>query len=348
MTHVGIDRVTDVVGSIYEAAYDQERWLHAMTGMRDLLGASRACILRVGVGMPDAVSTEVDPEFNCREAVETHKRDPLARQMNSVPVGTIFRRFEIAGETYRRSEFWQDWLRPRNMFDGLACSLASSAQSSLVLDIHRGERQPAFDDAEIDLLQKLVPHVLRAGEIGRSFEKTSALASAFSHLPFGILLVDGHQRVAHLNDAAETMLTRPDSALRLKSGVLTASAPGDTRHLHRLVVDACSSLDGAMPGTGGTLVLPSQHQEPGTPRFVLSIAPYLDARRYGLASDRCAVVMIREVAAHSSNALAEHIRSVLGLTNAEAKLAASLCAGHSLKAAAAAQRHQVQHCALLS
>jgi DNA-binding CsgD family transcriptional regulator len=143
-----------------------------------------------------------------------------------------------------------------------------------------------------------------------------------------------------MNDAAEVMLARPDSPLLLKSGVVAASSLEDTRNLQRLVLDACSLEDKAMPGVGGTLVLPSGHEGFEAPRLSLSVAPYFNAHAFGLASGRCAVVMIRELPNRGSSSSAEHVRQVFGLTNAEAKLAASLATGQSLREAAAAQRIQ--------
>ncbi|WP_245490497.1 helix-turn-helix transcriptional regulator [Mesorhizobium sp. M7A.F.Ca.US.011.01.1.1] len=194
------------------------------------------------------------------------------------------------------------------------------------------------------MLQKIVPHILRAGQIGRSLENTSALASAFSHLPFGVFLVNGHQQIAQMNEAAETMLARPDSPLALKDGTIVASNAKDAQELQRLVADACSLRDGAMPGTGGTLMVPSDHKRSDLTRLVLSVAPFVDARAYGLASERCAVILVTEVARRIPDAFEPHVRSLFDLTPAEARLATALASGRSLKEAAASSNITVKTC----
>lgn len=334
MADLDIEKITSVVGCIYEAAYDQERWLDVVKGMRDLLGGSRACIVRFNTEALDAVSTDLDPEFNSAEAMAVQLADPLAAVEAALPVGTVYRRAEIAGPGFYHRELWRDWFKPRDMYDGLACNLLTSNGSYWLLDVHRGARQTPFDDADVSLMQKLIPHMLRAGEISRDVEKTSALASAFSHLPFGILLVDGHRRVSQMNEAAQTMLERSDSPLRLKSGLVGVADPKDALELQRLVADACSLPDGALPGSGGTLLTASDRQEHGSTRLVLSVAPFFNARAYGLASERCAVIMIRELAPRNSNGFAEHFRTVFDLTPAEARLATALASGRSLKESA--------------
>ncbi|MBZ9774264.1 LuxR family transcriptional regulator [Mesorhizobium sp. CO1-1-8] len=325
-----------MVGKVYEAAYDQERWFDAVTGLRDLFGGSRSCIVRISPQTLDAVASDLDPELISQKGVEALLRDPLAGASAGLPLGTVSHWPPTSDETeYRRRELWQDWLRPRDMYRGLACNLLASNGAHWLLDINRGVRQEAFGGHEIELLQKIVPHMLRAGQIGRQLEKTSALASAFSHLPFGVFLVNGHQQIAQMNEAAEAMLARPDSPLTLSEGTIVAANARDTQELQRLVIDTCSLRDGVMPGTGGTLLVPSDRQRSDLARLVLSVAPFIDARAYGLASERCAVIMVTEVARRIPDGFEMHLRELFGLTPAEARLATALASGRSLKEAAA-------------
>ncbi|MER8827503.1 hypothetical protein NKH73_15560 [Mesorhizobium sp. M0938] len=47
-----------------------------------------------------------------------------------------------------------------------------------------------------------------------------------------------------------------------------------------------------LSGTEGTLIVPSAGKRSDLTRLLLSIAPFVDARAYGLASERCAVIMV--------------------------------------------------------
>lgn len=337
MAHATVEAVSTVVGLIYEAAYDQERWLDAVTGLRDLLDGARSCIVRLDPTTSNAVSTVHDPDFVSSDVIAAHMRDPISVASIAMPVGNVYDRARITedGAGFHHRELWQDWFRPRDMYHGLACNLLAANDSYWLFDIHRGARQEAFGAEDIDLLEKIVPHLLRAGQIGQRLENMSALASAFSHLPFGVFLVNGHQHIAQMNEAAEAMLARPDSPLILNGGAITASNPRDTQELQRLVADACSLQDGAMPGTGGTLMVPSDHMRSDLTRLVLSVAPFVDARAYGLASERTAVIMVMEVAGRIPDGFDTHVRRLFDLTPAEARLAAALASGRTLKEAAA-------------
>ena len=345
MADVTIEAVSSVVGLIYEAAYDQERWLDAVTGLRDLLDGARSCIVRLDPTTSNAVSTVYDPEFLGPEVTAAHMRDPTSVATVALPVGKVYDRTRTEdGAGFHQRELWQNWFRPRDMYHGLACNLLASNGSYWLFDVHRGLRQEAFGADDIDLLQKIVPHMLRAGQIGRRLENMSALASAFSHLPFGVFLVNGHRHIAQMNEAAEAMLARPDGPLTLSGGAIGASHPRDTLQLQRLVADACSLRDGAMPGTGGTLIVPSDHRRSDLTRLVLSVAPFVDARAYGLASERSAVIMVTEVGRRIPDGFEAHVRRLFDLTSAEARLAAALASGRTLKEAAASSNITVKTC----
>ncbi|RUY23822.1 helix-turn-helix transcriptional regulator, partial [Mesorhizobium sp. M7A.F.Ca.CA.001.13.2.1] len=58
------------------------------------------------------------------------------------------------------------------------------------------------------------------------------------------------------------------------------------------------------------------------------------ARAYGLASERCAVIMVTEVARRIPDGFETHVRELFDLTPAEARLATALASGRSLKEAA--------------
>ncbi|RUX70909.1 helix-turn-helix transcriptional regulator [Mesorhizobium sp. M7A.F.Ca.US.006.04.2.1] len=343
MADVSVEAVAVVVGQIYEAAYDQHRWFDAIAGLRDLFGGSRSCIVRFGPEALGAIASNPDPELSSPMGIEAFLGDPVARTLASIPLGAVGHWPASDEETaFRSRDLWQDWLRPRDMHHGLVCNLLSANDAHWILDIHRGSRQEAFGPSDVELLRKIVPHVLRAGQIGRRLGNVSALASAFSHLPFGVFLVNANRHIAQMNEAAEAMLSRPDSPLALKDGAIVVSGSTDARELQRLVADACALREGVLQGTGGTLRVPSDRQRSGGTRLVLSVAPFVDARAYGLASERCAVIMVTEVAGRIPDSFETHIRGLFGLTLAEARLATALASGLSLKEATASSRITVK------
>lgn len=336
MANITVEDVSAIVGNIYEAAYDQERWLQVVAALREMLDGSRCCIARISPHAGGAISTVNDPELNSTTATKVYLRDPIGIKAVALPVGSIHDYAGIDGEAaWRGSEVWQDWFRPRDMHQGLICNLFSSGDGYWMIDVHRASWQDPFSADQVDLFQKLIPHLLRAGQISRRLENVSALASAFSHLPFGVFVVNGHCQVLQMNEAAEAMLTSPESPLELKGRQIGTLDPGATLSLEQLVVTACSSADGSMPGTGGSMLLPTNQKPSKHKRLVLSVAPFYNTQAYGLAAERRAVIMISEVTPQIQDGFEGHVGKLFNLTPAEARLAAGLVSGHSIKQTAA-------------
>jgi DNA-binding CsgD family transcriptional regulator len=333
MDTVTLESVFAAVDTIYEAAFDQQRWPDVVSTMCSLFDGSRACILRFGQDSSDAVQSVHDPELNSLACLEAVVRDPLVQTHLAMPVGAVWQRSAIVDEAaFRKRELWQDWFRPRDMHGQMVCKLATSRTANWFLDINRGPRQQAFADADIDLMKKIMPHMLRAGQICRHMAGTRA-ASALLDMPFGLLLVDGSQCLLQMNETAEMLLARADGPLRLKGGVVAASDAAFEQALRRLVADACLRRGEIMPGLGGTLPIPTGSDADGGIRFVLSVAPYRGAQAYGLPLERCAAIIVTEVARRTGQSFEEHIRAVFKLTASEARFAADLANGLSVKAA---------------
>lgn len=335
MANATVDAVSSLVGDIYEAAYDQERWQGVVESFHRLFNGSRACIVKQGVDFCSAVASVADAEIVSPQAMLAYSRDAMTSAFWAVPEGQVFRRSDIADESmFRRGELWQDWFRPRDMYGGLSCKLHALRDAAWFIDVQHGQNQLEFTGSDRSLFEKLMPHVQRAGQIGEQFEKKIALAGAFSHLPFGVLMVDGYRRTLQMNEAADALLARPDSPLRMIDNVVVATNAKDTQMLDRLVVESCSLSDGVMPGMGGSLIVPSDHTKLPLSRFVLSVSPFLNARVFGLATQRCAVILTRDVSLANPVGFDKQLRSLFALTAAEAKIASCLASGLTLKQAA--------------
>jgi DNA-binding CsgD family transcriptional regulator/PAS domain-containing protein len=335
MAKVTIDAVSSLVGQIYEAAYDQERWQDVINGFHRLFDGSRACIVKQSPDYQSAVVSVADDALLSPEAVVAYFSEPMTTAFWAAPAGRVFRRSDLADESvFRRGELWHDWFQPRDMYGGLSCKLHSLKDVGWFIDVQRGKKQPEFSESEEALFGSLMPHVQRAGQIGEQFETKVALAAAFSYLPFGVLVVDGHRRILQMNDAAEALLARPDSPLRSVGRVVATAAAKDTQMLERLVVDSCAPAADAIVGMGGSMMVPSDPAQLHLARFVLSISPFLNARVFGLEAERCAVILTRDVSLANSVGFGKQLRSLFALTAAEAKIASSLAAGLTLKQAA--------------
>lgn len=337
MVDVDSGQVSRIITNIYEAAYDQSAWTDAVENLCGLFHGSKACLARIGPDLQagDSITTSFDPKFHQLYIDElADLPNPLVDAVLSVPVGTVYHDHTLLGDKLKKTVFWNEWMAPQNMHGGIASKLMASGPSFWIFDVQRGQHQEKFDTKDIELLQHFAPHLIRATEISRRFRFMQPLAAAFSYLPFGVVLVDGHMQIITSNPAADAILSRSDSALRHKSGTLLTADTASTSALRKLVAQACSLADDTLPGIGGDLLIRSKSAAAGVD-ISLSVGPLPETQlENGPFLQRCAAIFIREITIDVPVGFEEQVRNLFSLTAREASLAASLASGRSVKEAA--------------
>jgi DNA-binding CsgD family transcriptional regulator/PAS domain-containing protein len=341
MLSVSRELLSGAIGSIYEATYDPTRWNAAIGNLENLFQGSKACFGRFGpdIQANDIVATRPDPTFQRRYIEEfAHEQNGFADAISAAPVGLVYRDHAlVGGDRLKRSRLWNEWMAPQDMFGGLGCKVLESGSSYWYFDVQRGSGQADFEAADAELLRLIVPHLARAAEIRRKFQSTQHLASTFSQLPFGVIVVDGHMRIATVNAAAEAILRRPESGLLSKSGHLVATDAGTMATLRQLVVHACSTRDDVIPGVGGDLLIRTKQRAVGAD-LGISVGPLIHRVEQLPFGARHAAVFIREISLELPAGFSEQVRTFFDLTPKEAALAARLAAGMTLKESAADAR----------
>ena len=204
----------------------------------------------------------------------------------------------------------------------------------MFVDIRRGPNQADFGSKDIELLSLLVPHFERASQINEQMRVADAVASTFSRLPFGAILVDSDLRVLRTNDLAQSWIDTGQIELKCRGGFLTAR-PTILHELHRLAADACGLHCNGVTGCGGHLTLEADIEADHVADYVIEVAPLFDSPFNDLAGGRCAILTIKKVHMGNPEGFDEYVRSIFSLTRAEARLAVLLAGGYSLKDAAA-------------
>ncbi|TGE02452.1 helix-turn-helix transcriptional regulator [Methylobacterium nonmethylotrophicum] len=152
-----------------------------------------------------------------------------------------------------------------------------------------------------------------------------AAEAALDALALAVLVVDRQGRILHANREAADLLERPEGALtgQQAGGCLGARAAEGRSRLHALIQAAC---DGRAGEAGGFLHLEGRSgDEPGVS---VCVSPLLDAEAPGRA-----VVVARLLRAQGR--VEVQLRTLFGLTRAEAQLGAALARGGSLAEIAA-------------
>ncbi|MDB5657157.1 MAG: Cyanate lyase [Tardiphaga sp.] len=335
MTLVNPERLSGVIDSIYTAASEPSQWQAAIDRLRMIFHGSTACFVRSGPDLQpgDSINSNPDPTFQLRY-IQEHAPHPdiYAKAIDAAPVGQVYSDRALLGDdALRRSRFWNEWMAPQDMYGGLGSKLLVAGPSYWFFDVQRGRHQQAFDAADAELLKFVAPHLLRAADLGRRLQSAQALTSSYAQLPFGVLFVDAQLRIAQMNEAAEEVLLRPGSPLRVRCGQLATSDTRRAASLQQLVADACAIHDNVAPGLGGDLLL--RADEAGVD-VALSVGPVASNGASRLLQPRHAVLYLREMTLDLPEGFEDHARRLFDLSPAEARLAAALASGVTLKDAA--------------
>ena len=317
MPDIHSDGISDAMSNLYSAASGEAEWQVAIETLRRLFHGSSANFVRHGpdIGPQDLIATQTDPVFLQRFVAEfASEANPFIRKAMQIEVGKVFTdRTLFDREEFRASRYWNEWMAPQDMYSGMFCKIWSSDTSVWAFNVHRGRTQEEFGCAEIALLERLLPHLSRAMRINRCRQTAQAVTSAFYHLPFGILLIGAEQRIIEMNGIAEELLSRPGNSLRIEAGrlVSTSSNAGELRG----AIAQARLLRSADAPVSYDLLVRQPALDSRSGNLMVSVMPLASSREFGPAWEP----------------------AVFNLTQAEARLAANLSAGQSLKASAELQ-----------
>ena len=336
MIEVDFERLASTIEVLYEAAYNPDKWPAVVSQLCALFNGSKACLAPIGPALSpfDPIATNADPDYNKRYLTE-HVDNLLARVVEGLPLGFVYNDHALFGEDrLRGSRFWNEWMRPQDMYDGVAVKLVQTGSSIWFFDVQRGRNQPRFQKNDLELLRLLSTHLKRASELGTFFGGQTSLQRSFAYLPFAVVLVDQDLRILECNAAAEQLLDRANGLLSRRNGILTAHSQQHAAQLSKAVARLCLSTELTLPVQGADLLLRSQLED--RPVLALSIGPGTEAgRAVHPFGQQAAVIFIRDLSQQTSAAFTQQIRSLFALTPREAQLAAALATGQSMKTIAA-------------
>ena len=194
----------------------------------------------------------------------------------------------------------------------------------------RPHRAGGFGRSEIELLERLIPHLQTALRLGQKILKleayTKAVVGALDHISGGVLIVEKNAQPVEMNQTARLILGRCDG-LSLVQGILRASTSNATQQLRALIQDAVRAATAeCILGSGGVLRIP----RPSLKRpFQVLVAPLLAPTSGPPRDAPAAVVFVKDPEAETTTDC-KLLSDLFGLTGAESRLAAALMNGASV------------------
>lgn len=327
-----------LVDHIYAAALDPTRWPSVLEAIADHVGALQACLTRLshidssGEGIEariDPASVQAFHEYYRTKNVFTLVDDLDAWRRGWRPT-VVTTEDCLPLDDYYRSEYFNDFMRPQDAGATMHIRLELDDTTSGAIALGRSIRKGAFEAEALGAANRLQPHLIRAYKLSRLLAVapgvSTDLARALEGTSQAVLIVDGDASVRHVNTAGERLM-RSRPGLTIIGGRLSAQASDAARRLAELISRATSADGGRQ---GGALNLPRPGQ-----RFPLAvrISPLTGEPDPVFGRPRMAMVCITDLE-RDVRPPHDALRTLFGLTQAEARLAVAVFEGLSLPEAA--------------
>ena len=230
-----------------------------------------------------------------------------------------------------RHIFYQEFLRPYDMRYTVGVSMPASVGRGIVANVFRSPTQGHATQAEIALMGMLYPHIAQAVRISERLEQLSlenaALRDAFDHLNDAVFITSGDGKVIVANRRADAMVKAGDGLLTV-SGVLSTSHRPTADALHDLIARTAKNEPRQSPQA---VALPIPKPAGGRPLHLLAMPVVTSMEAHlGFREGKPSVFLMVNDPDLQPTPPVERLRTIFGLTAAEARLAAALVTGLSV------------------
>ncbi|MXP64570.1 hypothetical protein E0493_14555 [Roseomonas sp. M0104] len=277
----------------------------------------------------------IDPDILAEYETDWLRHDPRVAVALRQPRGVLSFNRLCPPRDFARSMFWNEFGRRRisgSGFHTLSASVTEPDDTIGVLSVHRPQGGEPFGAEEEAFLAALYPHLRGAlqaeSRLRLAQARAAVLEAGLEALPQGIAVIGRHGRLLHANAALRAMAALRDGLALTPAGLDLAdpAARQALRHALDLVLAVRSGRVRLLPdGTGLSIPRPS-----GAPAWVAQALP-LRAGSGGPFADLAGAVVLVADRTRRRPPSAVLLQRLLGLTPAEARLAAGLAAGQDLR-----------------
>jgi DNA-binding CsgD family transcriptional regulator len=222
-TMLSIDGTSALIGAIYDCAIAPEQWQSTLEQIRSAANFANAALGMNGLpsGEPTLfASTGIAPEWLALGRMHGYGEDTLElwggpARIRQFPLDEPIVQSHVTDPAGWTTNRWAtEWALPQGLGDAVTFVFARDATMVGNLTCGLRERVSEKDEAKLELLRFIAPHVRRAITISRLLDlkaiEASTLASAFESLAAAVVLVDASLAIVHANGAAGIMLSASD------------------------------------------------------------------------------------------------------------------------------------------
>jgi DNA-binding CsgD family transcriptional regulator len=331
--------LNQIIGQIYDCAAAPELWPQTLENVR-----SAADFAYVAIGLTDlsAMSTGGTLKFTFRSSPwDVSWFSDVGKRFQNIPGFQALQESEIdlawvqlrqlPEAEFQQSAFHKEWVAPQGLRDAIMINILKRDRMMGSLSAATWREQPLVSDAQVQMLERLSPHVRRAMAIGDIIEKgklqTDLHQKMLDQLSIAVFLVGDGSKVLYANPAAEAMLA--EGTLVGTGNGLDAVRPDNGNAFSSALARALKG-DRSMGLAGIGVPLQSADGERAA-AYLLPIGVSDVRSQWG--GGHAAVFVARR--GEQQPALAEILRSVFDFTRAEARVATLIMQGENAAAVSA-------------
>ena len=241
------EKLSQLIGEIYDAALRPELWPQALEGVCGFVGGSMANIFCLDVAAKTAkmfFEWGNDPHYTQLYMEKYSKLNALFPAAYRFPAGRVFCQSDVMPrDELHETRIYKEWMQPQGYVDFIGCHLEKSGKTWIPTTVIRHERDGMVDDIAMSRMRLITPHICRAALIGNVINLRTCEAVTFADtldgLAAGIFLVDKAGRIVHANVSGQAMLDE-GIVLRSARGRLTATKVDADRMLKDIFAGCCN------------------------------------------------------------------------------------------------------------
>lgn len=331
-----------MIDHVYAAALDAERWGDFLNSVSGHFRNASTIIWHTDQNDDrcNIFASHRYQESTLRSLQEHYYAvNPWVPKKMRMPSGAIHRTEALYPERELiKTEFYSDFLVPNDLFKGFGISLFNGRRFGF-LSVVRSRHAGAASADEIELLERLTPHLQRAIQVHERLRLPPELAApaltVVEELSHGVVFVGRDKRIVYVNAVASRMLSEADGLSLDPTGSCRTNRAAEQANLDKLLDGAISGRwrpenEGRTSSSGGLMVITRRS---GRGPYGVVVSP-MPSPPFGLAAAHVAAVLLISDPDVDARPLRDVLRRLYRLSEKEAVLAVRIADGQRLDAAA--------------
>ena len=332
------DRFDRIIASLHEATLDESRWRETSTLIDDACGITGKHLVLVGDdGHGDAAwlfdkpywrgelredigRTYAENYFPTDERIPRYLRLPDRRV---VRVADVYTEREL-----KTSPTYNELLRYAGARDGLSIRMDGPAGIHICWALADPTSSDGWSSEQLTMIERLLPHIRQFVRVRHALVGAKALqgsvAALLDNMTIGVICLDWRGVIVHANTRARQLLRKGDGLMD-RRGLLRARLTEDDLRLGSLLARALPQPGRQAVGGSMPVARPAALR-----RLALHVIP-IDVRAAGFGFGQVAALVVVVDPQANRSVDPEFLADVLGLTQAEARVAAALADGATMR-----------------